>query len=123
MTPGFYDAHSHFTGVGCSALFIVDLNSPPIGAIESISDIIAMLGEKASTTAEGEWLLGFGYDDTLIAEGRHPTRDDLDKISTTHPTLIAHVSGHLSVANSLTLELAGIDESTPTAWWCDPHRC
>jgi predicted amidohydrolase YtcJ len=54
-----------------------------------------------------------GYDDTLLAEGRHPTRDDLDRASSQHPIMITHVSGHLAVSNSRGLELAGIDAETP----------
>jgi len=49
----------------------------------------------------------------LLAELRHPTRSDLDRVSTEHPIYISHTSGHLGVANSLALELAGITRSTP----------
>ena len=59
------------------------------------------------------WLVGHGYDDTLLTEMRQPTRDDLDRISADRPIAISHVSGHLAVANSAALELMGIDESTP----------
>ena len=48
----------------------------------------------------GTWVMGVGYDDALLAERRHPTRDDLDAVSTEHPIALLHVSLHLATANS-----------------------
>ena len=109
MTPGFYAAHDHFPGSGRVAVTQVDLNSPPIGGIENMDQLVA----RAEELPEGQWVSGRGYDDTLLAEQRHPTRTDLDKASTTHPIYISHTSGHLGVANSLALELAGVTRDTP----------
>lgn len=53
-----------------------------------------------------------GYDDPLLKEKRHPTRDDLDAVSQEHPIHIVHVSGHLSVGNSALLSQAGISSET-----------
>ena len=97
LIPGFVDAHGHFPGSGQTA-FTVDLNSPPIGDTESIPD---------------GWLIGSNYDDTLLSEKRHPTRDDLDLVSATRPIAIVHVSGHLMVVNSAALAELHIDETTP----------
>ena len=112
MTPGFYAPHDHFPGSGRVAVTSVDLNSPPIGMIETIDQLVTALQERAAETPEGEWVQGRGYDDTLLAEGRHPTRRDLDRVSTVHPIYISHTSGHLAVANSLALELAGVTGQT-----------
>ena len=60
-----------------------------------------------------EWIQGVNYDDTLLAEMRHPTKEDLDQVSGDHPVFIKHISGHVAAANSKALELAGIDASTP----------
>jgi len=57
--------------------------------------------------------MGWGYDDTMIAEQRHLTREDLDRVSTTRPVSVMHISGHLSSVNSVALAEAGIDENTP----------
>ena len=111
MMPGIIDAHGHFPGTGLKA-FAVDLNSPPIGNITDISQLVDALSQNASSTKKGEWILGLGYDDTLLPEKRHPTREDLDKASTEHPIVILHISGHLGVANSLALERAGITSDT-----------
>ena len=113
LLPGFYDPHSHFPKNGMITLYEVDLNSPPIGTMRTMDDIIGALRKKAQTTPKGQWVLGRGYDDTLIAEGRHPTRDDLDAVSTEHPVWAVHISGHLGAANSVALKLAGIGAETP----------
>lgn len=112
LLPGFIDAHSHFPGAGIFARY-VDLNSPPIGTVGEMSDLVDRLRQKAASTTPGKWVVGMGYDDTLLVEQRHPTRADLDRASSAHPIAILHISGHLAVANSLALEKLGIDASTP----------
>jgi predicted amidohydrolase YtcJ len=115
LLPGFIDAHGHFPGSGLTAVF-VDLNSPPIGTVESLDDLVDRMAKRAGETNEGDWVLGIGYDDTLLAERRHPTRRDLDRASERHPVAVLHISGHLAVANSAALELLGLgaDSADPT---------
>ncbi len=113
LLPGFIDAHGHFSGVSRYA-DLLDLSSPPVGGITSVEDIVRALRlriEQQQIPA-GELVFGFGYDDSLLAEGRHPNRDDLDRASTSHPIVVRHVSGHLLAANSVALEQAGISAST-----------
>ena len=110
LLPGFVDAHSHFPGLATGKL-TVDLNSPPIGDIDSIKHIINRLQANISTIKEGKWLIGVGYDDSLLKENRHVNRDDLDRVSSTVPILLLHVSGHLVAVNSLGLELTGLEIS------------
>jgi predicted amidohydrolase YtcJ len=112
LLPGFIDAHGHFPGAGIYAV-LVDLNSPPIGDVGDMADLVGRLSERAAQTSEGDWVVGMSYDDSLLAERRHPTRDDLDRASAAHPVAIFHVSGHLAVANSAALERVGIDAGTP----------
>src|SRR5206468_511650 len=64
LLPGFYAAHDHLPSWGRVALFEVDLNSPPIGSMRSIDDIVAALRERAVQTPKGKWVVGRGYDDT-----------------------------------------------------------
>lgn len=113
LIPGFVDAHSHFLGTGAAQAFSVDLSSAPVGTVKNIDEIVARLKHKAESVPKGGWLLGHGYDDTLITEKRHPTRADLDRASTDHPIYIRHVSGHFAVANSKALELAQVTRDTP----------
>jgi predicted amidohydrolase YtcJ len=113
MLPGFIDAHGHLKNVGFQAL-AADLLPPP----DSDVDSIAVLQKKLKEWGEGElsqkfgWVVGFGYDDSQLAEQRHPTRDDLDEVSRDRPVFIIHQSGHLYVANSKLLELAGVTAET-----------
>ncbi len=111
MLPGFIDGHSHFLETA-ERDFWVDLNSPPVGNVNCIDDIIALLKEKAKNTPKGEWVIGWGYDDTLLKEMRHPTRQDLDKVSLEHPIVLQHRTGWVSTANSLALKIGGIDRNT-----------
>ena len=111
IVPGFIDAHGHFPGSGIYAQ-VVDLNAPPIGDIETIDDVVTLLEERAGETAIGKWVVGMSYDDTLLAEKRHPTRHDLDRVSTDHPMAIIHVSGHRAVADSAALKLEGLDRTS-----------
>ena len=112
LLPGFVDAHSHFPAAGVDAI-AADLDAPPIGTVRSIDDLVARLGEWLPRKGEGEWVFGVGYDDTLLAERRHPTRADLDRVSTRHPVAALHVSGHLAALNSYGLEKLGITAATP----------
>lgn len=112
VLPGFYDAHGHFLmTVECQRLN-VNLNSPPVGSCANFSDIFEKLRERVTATKRGDWVVGYGFDDTMIAENRFLTRHDLDKVSTDHPIYVGHISGHLGVLNSLGLTLAGIDKES-----------
>ncbi|MFK8047541.1 MAG: amidohydrolase [Halioglobus sp.] len=112
LMPGFIDAHGHFPGSALTEV-AADLSSPPVGNKLTVADVLEALREQAEQKAPGEWVQGFGYDDTLLKEMRHLTRAELDGVSTDHPIAAMHVSGHMLVANSLALERAGIDASTP----------
>ena len=112
LMPGFIDAHGHFPGSGLTEL-VVDLNSPPIGRIESISDLQQAMQAQLAEASEDGWLVGMGYDDSLLLEKRHPHRSELDAISSDVPIFIMHVSGHMGVANSLARERLNITADTP----------
>ena len=113
LLPGFIDSHGHFTFTARLSDF-VNLSSPPVGTAENIDDIVELLTARITKdeTPAGEWVVGYGYDDSLLAENRHPTRDDLDKVSTEHPIVLMHVSGHLSATNSLALRQSEITAET-----------
>jgi len=112
IIPGFYDSHGHLSIVGEYAFNRADLNSSPIGNINSIEECLEALRKRAQQTSPGRWVLGRGYDDTLLAEKRHPTRDELNSVSTQHPILATHISGHLGALNSMAMEIAGISRDT-----------
>ena len=113
VLPGFIDAHGHASYLAF-ATQVANIASPPVGKINNINDLQTELKNfiKDSNLQPGEWLMGLGYDDSLLTERRHPTRDDLDEVSTEHPIYLMHVSAHLGAANSLGLSLANINSKT-----------
>ena len=111
LLPGFIDSHGHISAV-ISFMAFENVASPPVGGVRNIADIQRLLTEKASATLKGEWIMAAGYDDSLLAERRHPDRFDLDRVSREHPIMAWHVSGHLMACNSMCLELAGISAQT-----------
>jgi predicted amidohydrolase YtcJ len=112
LLPGFIDAHGHFLGAGREGL---TLHPPPVGDVNNIDDIVRKIQAWIldNDIPPGEPVFGGGYDDSLLEEGRHPTRYDLDRASTEHPITLGHVSGHLRAANSMALEVSNITASTP----------
>ena len=106
LLPGFIDSHGHISAV-ISFMAFENIASPPVGEVRNIADIQRLLTERASATPKGEWIMAAGYDDSLLAEQRHPDRFDLDRVSREHPIMAWHVSGHLMACNSMCLELAG----------------
>ena len=113
LLPGFFDAHSHFLHTSIK-LSTVNLDPMPAGNITSIGDIIiAMKNElKANPRKDGEWLFGWGYDNGMLKENRHPNKFDLDKISKTIPIAIYHFSGHGVVLNTQALKIMGFTDTS-----------
>ena len=107
--PGFIESHSHPYHVGLwtgrSWLNCQDFRS--------ISEIIAALQARAEEKLPGQWLLAYRYDDTKLAENRHPTRWDLDPLFPERPVFLYHFGQHIIAVNSAVLRLVGITSSTP----------
>ena len=114
LLPGFIDTHGHFLAVG-RGLDSLSLHPPPVGDVTDIDGIVRKIGAWIAerNIPPGGLVPGIGYDDSLLAEGRHPNRDDLDRASTGHRIVLTHVSGHLRAANSAALADAGITAGTP----------
>ena len=104
VVPGFIDAHMHPGPLFEESAVHAELDLSP-EKTRTMDDVVSRLRWKASLVPAGTWIVGRGYQDTKL--GRHPSRDDLDRASTTHPIFIRHSSGHRAVVNSLALELAG----------------
>ena len=109
LLPGFVDAHCHLMALAAS---LQGLDCGP-AAVSSLKELQYLLGHRAKETQPGRWIRGFGYDDLALAEGRHPTRRDLDEAAPQHPVRLDHRSGHATVLNSRGLRLAGIDRDAP----------
>lgn len=118
VIPGFIESHNHMSDYAMT-LAQADCSTPPNRSIE---DVIVRVKQIAEGTAPGQWVRGWGYDDTLIADRRHLTRADLDKASSRNPIFISHISGHLAYVNSLALETAGIGPETPQPEGGEIHK-
>lgn len=113
LLPGFIDPHSHF-GMVSNTMGQVDLNSPPVGSISNIEQMLAALVayKNDNNIADGEWIYGWGYDESQLTDKRHPTKIDLDKVLPNNPVYIQHTSGHMGVANSLALAKMQVSAET-----------
>lgn len=113
LLPGFVDGHGHFPEQGQYDLYEINLNSRPLGAMSSIADYQRELRSRCKDAVPGEWIVGWGYDDTSITDQRHPTRQDIDAVCPDNPVYLRHISGHMGVAGSQALERAGITPARP----------
>ncbi len=113
LLPGFIDGHIHFGGLGAQAIG-ANLLAKPDGEVENIDILIATLKKwaKGDYLKKDGWIFGMGYDDAVLKEKRHPTKFDLDKVSTTIPVIVVHISGHFAAMNSLGLKLMGITKDS-----------
>ncbi len=109
VLPGFIDAHLHVLAAAAAEAG-VDVSPRAVADIRELLDVIA---SATAGRPPGAWLRAHGYEETMLAERRHPTRSELDAAAPDHPVRLTHRSGHAEVLNSRALALAGIDESTP----------
>lgn len=108
-SPGLIDNHLHLIATGIAMGFV---DATPAAA-PTLAALMKRISERAATTPKGAWVRGRGYDQVKLDTGRHPTREDLDHAAPDHPVLLTRACGHVSIANSRALELAGITEATP----------
>jgi predicted amidohydrolase YtcJ len=115
LLPGFVDSHGHVFMGGLQALS-ANLLAPPDGAVTDIVALQRTIRDWMSANREIveriDLVIGFGYDNAQLAEIRHPTRDDLDAVSTRVPIVLIHQSGHIGALNTKALEAAGIDAAS-----------
>lgn len=109
VLPGFVDPHAHPLMYG-QLLSWVDC-SPD--RAQSIPEIVGLLREAADRLPAGAPIRGYGYEHRNLRERRHPHRHELDRVSSTREVYLMNASGHGGVVNSFTLDLHGIDASTP----------
>jgi len=102
LVPGFIDTHVHFLsgGSGLASVQLRDAATP-----EEFADRI---GAFARTIKPGEWIMYGDWDHTLWG-GDLPRRDWVDEVTPDNPVWVSRLDGHMALANSLALELAGVD--------------
>ncbi len=110
VVPGFLDVHTHPAGM--STLVSAVMCLPP--EVRSLAGLLDRLRSHPNfDRGDDAWIEGFGYDESKYPEGRGPTADDLDRVSSTQPVFVQRCDGHSSVCNRRALELAGITHGTP----------
>lgn len=107
VLPGLTDSHVHFLSYGLS------LRRIDLAEARSLREAVERVAEAVASAPEGSWVLGRGWDKNVWAEGRWPTRDDLDPASGGHPVALTSKDGHLLWVNSAALREAGIAPATP----------
>ncbi|MGO1774897.1 MAG: amidohydrolase, partial [Agrococcus casei] len=109
VVPGFIDAHAHPLMYG-QMLTWVDISPEKAG---SIPEIVELLRQASQKLPAGAPLRGYGYEQRNLAEQRHPTKEELDQVSTDREVYIMNASGHGGVVNSFTFAKHGVTRETP----------
>ena len=107
VLPGFNDAHVHLGAAGR------DKTAVDLSGVTSLDEMLQRLEKARSKHKLGEWILGHGWDQTLWADQKLPTRLDLDRVVANNPVYLEQYSGHIAVVNSAALKHAEITPETP----------
>ena len=100
--PGFNDAHTHMAMAGQQRL------SVNLVGVRSLAEMQARIRAYVATAKPGQWIVGGGWDQTLWDSKTLPTKQDIDVVTAGHPALLERVDGHIAVANSAALAVAGL---------------
>jgi predicted amidohydrolase YtcJ len=109
LVPGLNDAHAHIWKIGHLLTTMLDLRG-----VAGMEDLTARIRAFAPRLPEGAWLLGRGYNEATMIEGRPPTRLDLDRAAPDRPVVLTRTCGHIYAVNSRALAAAGIGAETPS---------
>jgi predicted amidohydrolase YtcJ len=107
LLPGFNDAHVHFVSGG------EQLDNVQLKDATSPEEFANRIGERAKQTANGEWILGGNWDETKWNPRNIPTKELIDAVTPNTPVFVSRYDGHMGLANSVALRLAGITAKTP----------
>ncbi|MBE0573231.1 MAG: amidohydrolase [Ignavibacteriaceae bacterium] len=119
MLPGFNDSHLHFTSGGS---YLLGINLRPALSKEEFANIIKDYIKKrdpASSRQDGttpwpdRWITGGRWDHELWPDKSLPTKELIDPFTENTPVFVSRIDGHVGLANSKALELAGITKNTP----------
>lgn len=105
LAPGFIDAHVHPMP---AAFFEHHLD---VAECASLAELHDLLSDRARDTPDGGVVLALRLDDSQLAEGRLPTRAELDRVTTEHPVVVMRRDGHHAIGSSSALRAAGFDDA------------
>lgn len=106
LLPGFNDAHVHFSDGGAS------LSSVQLVNVTSLKEFVRRIADYAAHAPKGEWIRNGEWDETKWSPAKLPTRQDIDAVTPDNPVAIDRYDGHMLLANSKALALAGITAKT-----------
>ncbi len=106
LMPAFLDGHSHITALAAT-LGLCNLSA--CGCLQELGNTLVRYAQEHPSG----WVMGFGYDHNTLTERTHPDRRMLDALFPQRPVLVTHASGHMGVANTAALELAGFGPHSP----------
>ena len=107
VLPGFNDAHLHFANGG---LYLLGIDLRPA---RDEKEFVSILNDYIKKLPAGEWITGGNWDHENWPSKKHPAKELIDAITLDHPVLLQRLDGHMALANSLALKLAGINRDTP----------
>jgi predicted amidohydrolase YtcJ len=107
LLPGFNDAHVHFVSGG------KQLDSVQLNDASTPQEFARRIGERAKVTSKGEWITGGNWDETKWNPPNLPTKELIDALTPNTPVFVNRYDGHMGLANSVALRLAGITAETP----------
>jgi len=107
VLPGFNDAHVHFFSGG------ENLASVQLRDAKSEDEFRRRIAEFAAKQPAGRWITGGDWDHENWTPARLPTRQSIDAVTAGHPVFVNRLDGHMALANSEALKLAGITRDTP----------
>jgi predicted amidohydrolase YtcJ len=109
VLPGLTDSHTHFHRASLLESEYIDFAAREP---QNIGHVLDAVRDTAASKAEGEWVQGDSLDPLRLKEGRFPTRHEIDGACADRPVVIRGIGRHVIAANSLALQIAGIDRST-----------
>ena len=107
LLPGFNDAHVHFVSGG------QQLDNVQLNDATSPQEFARRIAIRAKITPKGEWILGGNWDETKWDPPNMPSKDLIDAATPDTPVFVSRYDGHMGLANSVALKLAGITANTP----------